>query len=132
VWVVGGGLLGLEAANALKEAGLKTHVVEFAPQLMAVQVDVGGGRLLRSKIEALGVQVHTQKATQVIEKGETVATKCVLPMAPFLETDMILFSAGIRPQDVLAREFDIAIGERGGIKVNNLLSNQCRGYLRYW
>jgi len=117
--VVGGGLLGLEAANALKEAGLKTHVVEFAPQLMAVQVDVGGGRLLRSKIEALGVQVHTQKATQVIEKGENCRYKMCFADGSFLETDMILFSAGIRPQDVLAREFDIAIGERGGIKVNN-------------
>ncbi|WP_231871925.1 FAD-dependent oxidoreductase, partial [Oleiphilus sp. HI0079] len=68
--VVGGGLLGLEAANALKEAGLETHVVEFAPQLMAVQVDQGGGRLLKSKIESLGVQVHTQKATQEITAGE--------------------------------------------------------------
>ena len=47
--VVGGGLLGLEAANALKQAGLETHVVEFAPQLMAVQVDSGGGALLKSK-----------------------------------------------------------------------------------
>ncbi|WP_231878861.1 NAD(P)/FAD-dependent oxidoreductase, partial [Oleiphilus sp. HI0125] len=56
--VVGGGLLGLEAANALKQAGLETHVVEFAPQLMAVQVDQVGGQLLKSKIEELGVQVH--------------------------------------------------------------------------
>jgi nitrite reductase (NADH) large subunit len=117
--VVGGGLLGLEAANALKEAGLETHVVEFAPQLMAVQVDGGGGRLLRSKIESLGVKVHTQKATQVIEAGDTCRYKMCFADGTFLETDMILFSAGIRPQDALAREFDIAIGERGGIKVDN-------------
>ncbi|MBO9645659.1 MAG: FAD-dependent oxidoreductase, partial [Pseudacidovorax sp.] len=57
--VVGGGLLGLECAKALRDLGLETHVVEFAPRLMAVQVDDGGGRVLRSKIEALGVQVHT-------------------------------------------------------------------------
>jgi nitrite reductase (NADH) large subunit len=117
--VVGGGLLGLEAANALKEAGLETHVVEFTPQLMAVQVDGGGGRLLRSKIESLGVKVHTQKATQVIEAGDTCRYKMCFADGTFLETDMILFSAGIRPQDALAREFDIAIGERGGIKVDN-------------
>ncbi|MBL4629915.1 MAG: nitrite reductase large subunit, partial [Paraglaciecola sp.] len=117
--VVGGGLLGLEAANALKEAGLQVHVVEFAPQLMAVQVDAGGGRLLRSKIENLGVQVHTQKATQVIEKGDVCRYKMVFADGTELETDMILFSAGIRPSDALAREFDIEIGPRGGIVVND-------------
>ncbi len=56
--VVGGGLLGLEAAKALHDLGLETHVVEFAPRLMAVQVDDGGGALLKSKIEELGVRVH--------------------------------------------------------------------------
>lgn len=61
--VIGGGLLGLEAANAVKNLGLETHVVEFAPRLMAVQLDDGGGALLRRKIEDLGVQVHTEKAT---------------------------------------------------------------------
>lgn len=49
--VIGGGLLGLEAANALKQLGLETHVVEFAPQLMAVQVDVTGGRVLKEKLK---------------------------------------------------------------------------------
>ncbi|MDO6695162.1 nitrite reductase large subunit NirB [Aliiglaciecola sp. 3_MG-2023] len=117
--VVGGGLLGLEAANALKQAGLKTHVVEFAPQLMAVQVDVSGGRVLKDKIEELGVEVHTQKATQSIETGEHSRYKMVFADGEILETDMILFSAGIRPQDKLAREFGIAIGERGGIVVDD-------------
>ena len=117
--VVGGGLLGLEAANALEQAGLETHVVEFAPQLMAVQVDAGGGRLLKSKIEELGVTVHTQKATQSIEAGDSCRYKMCFADGESLETDMILFSAGIRPQDALAREFDITIGERGGIVVNN-------------
>ena len=117
--VVGGGLLGLEAANALKEAGLQTHVVEFAPQLMAVQVDGGGGRVLRNKIEALGVQVHTQKATQSIEAGDTCRYKMCFADGEVLETDMILFSAGIRPSDALAREFDLKIGERGGIVIDD-------------
>jgi nitrite reductase (NADH) large subunit len=117
--VVGGGLLGLEAANALKCSGLETHVVEFAPRLMAVQLDEGGGKLLRRKIEDLGVQVHTEKATSEIVKGKECRYRMNFADGSFLETDMILFSAGIRPQDELARKFDLEVGERGGIVVNN-------------
>ncbi|MBD1811653.1 FAD-dependent oxidoreductase, partial [Microcoleus sp. FACHB-DQ6] len=64
--VIGGGLLGLECANALQNMGLKTHVVEFASRLMPVQVDEMGGAILRSKIEELGVSVHTSKSTTEI------------------------------------------------------------------
>jgi nitrite reductase (NADH) large subunit len=63
--VIGGGLLGLEAANALKQLGLETHVVEFAPNLMAVQLDSPGAAMLREKINDLGVGVHTSKATRL-------------------------------------------------------------------
>jgi nitrite reductase (NADH) large subunit len=117
--VVGGGLLGLEAANALKELGLETHVVEFAPQLMGVQLDKSGGQLLRNMIEDLGVTVHTQKATNVIVDGDDCVHKMEFADGSSLETDLILFSAGIRPYDNLAREFDLEVGERGGIVVNN-------------
>jgi nitrite reductase (NADH) large subunit len=119
--VVGGGLLGLEAANALREAGLDTHVVEFAPRLMAVQLDEGGGKLLRSKIEGLGVSVHTEKNTKEIVAGEECRYRMNFADGSHLETDMILFSAGIRPQDELAREFGIDMGPRGGIVVNDYL-----------
>ncbi|EWH11985.1 putative NAD(P)H-nitrite reductase, large subunit [Catenovulum agarivorans DS-2] len=117
--VVGGGLLGLEAANALKNLGLETHVVEFAPRLMAVQLDEGGGQLLRSKIEELGVSVHTEKNTTEIVAGETCRYRMNFADGSHIETDMILFSAGIRPQDELARQFDIEIGPRGGIVIDN-------------
>ncbi len=117
--VVGGGLLGLEAANALKNLGLKTHVVEFAPRLMAVQLDEGGGAVLRKKIEALDVEVHTEKNTQEIVAGENCRYRMNFADGSFLETDMILFSAGIRPQDELARQHGLDVGERGGIVVNN-------------
>ncbi|APR67401.1 nitrite reductase large subunit [Thalassolituus oleivorans] len=117
--VVGGGLLGLEAANALREAGLETHVVEFAPRLMAVQLDEGGGKLLRRKIEDLGVTVHTEKNTKEIVAGEECRYRMNFADGSFLETDMILFSAGIRPQDELARQFGLDMGERGGIVVND-------------
>lgn len=117
--VVGGGLLGLEAANAVKQAGVKTHVVEFAPRLMAVQLDEAGGALLRTKIEELGVEVHTGKNTTEIVKGKNCRYRMNFADGTFLETDMILFSAGIRPQDELARQFDLEIGERGGIQIND-------------
>src|SRR5690606_1036463 len=67
--VIGGGLLGLEAAKALIDLGLATHVVEFAPRLMAVQIDDGGGRVLRRHIESLGVRVYLGKSTSSIEPG---------------------------------------------------------------
>ena len=56
--VVGGGLLGLEAAGALKNLGVETHVIEFAPMLMAEQLDNMGGEQLKRKIESMGVKVH--------------------------------------------------------------------------
>ncbi len=116
--VIGGGLLGLEAANALKQLGLETHVVEFAPNLMAVQLDNDGAAMLRRKIEALGVEVHISKATTEI--ADTGAGK-VLRFADGSElaTDMVVFSAGIRPQDALARGCGLVLGERGGIAIDN-------------
>jgi nitrite reductase (NADH) large subunit len=97
--VIGGGLLGLECAKALRDMQLDTHVVEFAPRLMAVQVDELGGRMLRSRIEELGVTVHTQKNTLRIVDGESSAHRMEFADGSFLETDMIVFSAGIRPRE---------------------------------
>ena len=127
--VVGGGLLGLECAKALHDMGLQTHVVEFAPRLMAVQVDDGGGRVLRRKIEALGVTVHTQKNTTEIIDGpgagvdeETGTHRMVFADGTHLDTDMIVFSAGIRPRDELGRQAGLVIGERGGIVIDDTCS----------
>ncbi len=117
--VVGGGLLGLEAANALQNLGLDTHVVEFAPRLMPVQLDEGGGAMLRRKISELGITVHCATATERIVDGESARYRMEFAGGDCLETDMICFSAGIRPWDQLAREAGLAIGERGGIVVNN-------------
>ena len=117
--VVGGGLLGLEAAKALHDLGLETHVVEFAPRLMAVQVDDAGGALLKTKIEELGVKVHTSKNTQNITDGDECFHKMEFADGESLETDVILFSAGIRPSDAIARESELELGPRGGISINN-------------
>jgi nitrite reductase (NADH) large subunit len=117
--VIGGGLLGLEAAKALKDLGLTTHVVEFAPRLMAVQIDDGGGRVLRAKIEALGVQVHTGKNTREIVDGTSCKHSLKFVDGTELEADLILFSAGIRPRDELARASGLAVGDRGGVVIKD-------------
>ncbi|RZL08035.1 MAG: nitrite reductase large subunit [Rubrivivax sp.] len=120
--VVGGGLLGLECAKALRDMGLETHVVEFAPRLMAVQVDEGGGRVLRAKIEAMGLHVHTSRSTVEITDGATARHRMVYADGTWLETDMIVFSAGIRPRDELARQSALAVGPRGGV----VIDSECR------
>ncbi|MBQ1162811.1 nitrite reductase large subunit NirB [Streptomyces sp. A73] len=118
--VVGGGLLGLEAANALRLLGLATHVVEMAPHLMAVQLDEGGGALLGRMVGELGVTVHTGTGTQqVLTDPETGAASGVeLSDGTFLETDLVVFAAGVRPRDELARDAGLEVGERGGVVVD--------------
>lgn len=117
--VIGGGLLGLEAAKALKDLGLHTHIVEFAPRLMPVQLDEGGAAMLKRKITQLGVDIHTSKATQRIEDGEHARHRLVFADGEQLETDLILFSAGIRPRDELAKQAGLVVGSRGGIVIDD-------------
>lgn len=117
--VIGGGLLGLEAANALRQLGLETHVVEFAPRLMAVQLDEGGALMLRQKIDALGVTVHTSKQTELIERQPDGSVVLRFADGSSLPGDLVLFSAGIRPRDELAREAGLTLGPRGGIEIND-------------
>ncbi|MGH3852749.1 MAG: NAD(P)/FAD-dependent oxidoreductase, partial [Pseudonocardiaceae bacterium] len=115
--VVGGGLLGLEAAHALRQLGLSPHVVELAPRLMPMQVDEGGGALLRRFIEGLGVRVYCGHATAAIEpdRGRMLVR---LTDGTELDTDVVVFSAGVRPRDQLAREAKLSVGERGGVLVD--------------
>ncbi|MGA4799026.1 nitrite reductase large subunit NirB [Streptomyces lavendulocolor] len=116
--VVGGGLLGLEAAGALKGLGLETHVVEFAPRLMPVQVDEGGGAALLRTIENMGLVVHTGTGTQEVLTEDGSVTGMALSDGTTVTTDMVVFSAGVRPRDQLARDCGLTVGERGGIAVD--------------
>ncbi len=115
--VIGGGLLGLEAARALRLLGLSPHVVELAPRLMPLQVDEGGGQLLRRLIEDLDVTVHCGTSVAGIERdgGRLLV---MLANGTELDVDLVVFSAGIRPRDQLARECGLDVGQRGGVVVD--------------
>ena len=118
--VIGGGLLGLEAAKATFDLGLETHVIEFAPRLMPRQIDDKGSKVLVSKIEALGVKVHLNTGTkEVLGNGKVEGLK--FNDDTEMPVDMIVVSAGIRPRDDLAKASGLEIGARGGIAVNDHL-----------
>ncbi|PZX53180.1 nitrite reductase large subunit NirB [Algoriphagus chordae] len=116
--VLGGGLLGLEAANAAKELGLQTDVIEFAPRLMPRQLDKAASDMLQSKIESLGMKIHLGKNSKEIV-GEEGIEKIDFADETSLQTDMLIISAGIRPRDELAVKCGLRTGERGGVYVNN-------------
>lgn len=117
--VIGGGLLGLEAAKALLSLELDTHVIEFASRLMPLQVDEVGAGVLRARIEELGVHVHVNTTTREILSDETGAVSgLLLADGTRILVDMVVFSAGIRPRDKLARESGLNLGGRGGIAID--------------
>ncbi len=116
--VIGGGLLGLECANALQNLGLETHVVEFANGLMNVQLDPRGSEFLQMMVEELGVRVHTGKETKQITRGNGSRFRLLFADETELATDLVVFSAGIRPQDSLARDADLEIADRGGVIID--------------
>jgi nitrite reductase (NADH) large subunit len=118
--VIGGGLLGLEAANALRLLGLAPHVVELAPHLMAVQVDEGGGALLARLVTGLGVTPHCGSATvRVVTDADTGRAAGVeLADGTQINAEIVVFAAGVRPRDQLARAAGLALGPRGGVAVD--------------
>ncbi|MFT5169468.1 MAG: nitrite reductase (NADH) large subunit, partial [Candidatus Omnitrophota bacterium] len=118
--VIGGGLLGLEAAKALVDLKLETHVIEFAARLMPRQIDQRGSNFLKNKIEDLGVSIHLNKSTKEFE-GEEALSGMYFTDDTHLDVKMVVISAGIRPRDDIARESGLKVGERGGIVVNDKL-----------
>src|SRR5690606_8680745 len=104
--------------NALRSLELQAHVVEFAPRLMPIQLDEQGGLALQERIEALGVRVHLSRSTRAIVPGTDYRYRMEFADGEFLETDLIVFSAGIRPQDSLARACGLELGPRGGVAID--------------
>ena len=117
--VVGGGLLGLEAAGALRALEVDTTVVEFAPRLMPLQVDEGGGEGLKRLIEGLGVTVRTSTATSKIVGERGAVSSMRFSEGSPLDVDVVIFAVGVRPRDELARDAGLEIGERGGVVVDD-------------
>ena len=113
--VVGGGLLGLEAANALRLLGIRPHVVEFAPRLMPLQVDQAGGEHLLRSVRELGIGVTVGAGTSAIEPIETGGLRVTLSNDEVIDAALLVFSAGVRPRDELARTAGLVLGERGGV-----------------
>ncbi|MFW5472004.1 nitrite reductase large subunit NirB [Knoellia sp. CPCC 206450] len=117
--VVGGGLLGLEAAGALRALEVDTAVVEFAPRLMPLQVDDGGGEALKRLIEGLGVTVRTSTATSRIVGDRGTVSRMEFDGGGSADVDVVVFAVGVRPRDELARASGLDVGERGGVVVDD-------------
>lgn len=119
--VIGGGLLGLEAAKAMIDLGITdTHVIEFAPRLMPRQIDEAGSNILKAKLQSLGLKIHTSKNTAEIT-GNGCIDGILFSDDTNIDVDMLVISAGIKPRDELARLSGLEVGTRGGIVVNNEL-----------
>ncbi len=112
--VIGGGLLGLEAANALRQFGLRAHVVERAPRLLNQQLDDAGGALLNRMIGGLGIDIHLDVATDSIEARDG-GLRVTLGDGSAIDTRLVIFAAGVRPRDELGRAAGLALAERGGV-----------------
>jgi nitrite reductase (NADH) large subunit len=125
--VMGGGLLGLEAAKALIDLGIKeTHVIEFAPRLMPRQVDSAGSAMLQSKLKQFGLSIHLNKSTSEIA-GDDKIEFLKFNDDTSLTVDMLVISAGIRPRDELAKLAGLQTSSRGGVIVNEKMqtSDEC-------
>lgn len=118
--VIGGGLLGLEAARALKELGLETHIIEYAANLMPQQLDKEAAAVLQRDVENQGIVVHLKRLTESIESR---GSERILHFdnKDRLAVDLVVVSAGVRPRDTLAAQCGIVTRNGGGIAVNDLL-----------
>ncbi|HVH10974.1 MAG TPA: nitrite reductase large subunit NirB [Gemmatimonadales bacterium] len=118
--VIGGGLLGLEAARGLLHRGLEVHVVHLKAHLMEMQLDPPAGQLLQRSLEGMGLRVLLEKETAAVVGGSRV-TGLEFRDGSVLECDMVVIAAGIRPRVGLAAQAGLAV-ERG-IVVNDALAS---------
>jgi len=118
--VIGGGLLGLEAAGALQALGARATVLQVGTHLMSTQVDLGGGEALRRLINQLGIAVRLNASTTRIRPHRRGGVgRLDLADGGRLDADVVVVAAGVRPRDELGREFGLEIGQRGGVVVDD-------------
>lgn len=118
--VVGGGVLGVEAALALQLRGLQVHLLERAPHLMAAQLDAVGGAHLTDALVARGISVHTQvTALHWVTDAHQQLRGVRMGDGPELATDIVVACLGIRPRSRLAQEAGLRVQARG-IEVDGL------------
>ncbi|CAG8575818.1 8134_t:CDS:2, partial [Paraglomus occultum] len=120
--VIGGGLLGLEAAKALLDLGLEVTIIERNSHLLSRQIDNEGGLMLESEIEKIGIKKVLQNSPRQIEIDDTgKITGITYSDGRFDEFQIIVIAAGIRPRDSIARASNIDTHPRGGIQVDDRL-----------
>lgn len=119
--VIGGGLLGLEAARGLVHLGLEVDVIHLASFLMESQLDLHAGELLQSTLEATGARFHLERATRTV-LGDDKVTGLAFRDGSTLDCDMVVISTGIVPNVELAKTAGLTV--QRAIVVNNDMS--CR------
>ncbi|CAG8477667.1 9928_t:CDS:2 [Ambispora leptoticha] len=120
--VIGGGLLGLEAAKALLDLGLQTTIVERNLHLMRRQIDQEGGTMLLREIEKLGLKaVLGTGPTEVLLDEDGAVKGLHFEDNKVEDVDMVVVAAGIRPRDELAKASGILTHPRGGVFVDDRL-----------
>jgi nitrite reductase (NADH) large subunit len=119
--VVGGGLLGLEAARGLLNHGVEVTVIEALPQLMAAQLDPESGEMLKTTIEQMGIHVLLAKLSSRM-LGDDRVTGIQFNDGSVLDTDMVVVSAGIRPITEIAKDSGLTV-ERGIVCDDQLRTN---------
>ncbi|MEV7630817.1 nitrite reductase large subunit NirB [Microbacterium sp. NPDC089318] len=121
--VVGGGLLGLEAAGALQGMDVECTVIQSSDRLMSAQLDDAGGRMLQRLIEARGVKVRTSSRTaRIASDASGWVSRVDFDHGGHLPADVVVFTVGVRPRDELARTAGIAVHANGGV----LIDDACR------
>lgn len=122
--VIGGGVLGLEAAWELKKAGLDVQVLEAAPVLMGRQLDAGSAEILKETASERGIQIHTGVTVEAIE-GTDHVSGVRLADGKVIPAEVVIISAGVRANTSIAQDIGLEIGR--AVKVNSRMETSAAG-----